>query len=124
MGTLLEHQRDQLLTLYNTDSFFGNVCELDLVFNFYKVYAIIDEIFLAGEIEETSKHVVLSRLEQREYLPLERVKEMLMLLIPCSRKAGVRDDFGIPIIVFLLRKIGSFYRLLHTISGIGEALPE
>ncbi|KAL8835173.1 MAG: hypothetical protein Q9176_007092 [Flavoplaca citrina] len=45
------------------DSFFGNVCELDLVFNFYKVYAILDEVFLAGEIEETSKQVVLSRLE-------------------------------------------------------------
>lgn len=50
------------------DSFFGNVCELDLVFNFYKVYAILDEIFLAGEIEETSKNVVLSRLEQLEKL--------------------------------------------------------
>ncbi|KAI6016475.1 Adaptor protein complex sigma subunit, partial [Pisolithus microcarpus] len=25
------------------DSFFDNVCELDLVFNFYKVYAILDE---------------------------------------------------------------------------------
>ena len=45
------------------DAFFGNVCELDLVFNFYKVYAILDEVFLAGEIEETSKHVVLARME-------------------------------------------------------------
>ncbi|KAG1068033.1 hypothetical protein G6F42_026428 [Rhizopus arrhizus] len=36
------------------DAFFGNVCELDLVFNFYKVYAILDEVFLAGEIEETN----------------------------------------------------------------------
>ncbi|KAI0283823.1 clathrin coat assembly protein ap17 [Russula brevipes] len=68
------------------DSFFDNVCELDLVFNFYKVhcesltapthadpllcqvYAILDEIFLAGEIEETSKDVVLSRLEALEKL--------------------------------------------------------
>ncbi|CEH11891.1 clathrin coat assembly protein ap17 [Ceraceosorus bombacis] len=50
------------------DTFFGNVCELDLVFNFYKVYAILDEIFLAGEIEETSKHVVLARLDQLERL--------------------------------------------------------
>jgi len=69
-----------------SDSFFDNVCELDLVFNFYKVhvaehtlcslfydsssqvYAILDEIFLAGEIEETSKDVVLSRLEELEKL--------------------------------------------------------
>lgn len=50
------------------DAFFGNVCELDLVFNFYKVYAILDEVFLAGEIEETSKHVVLARLDQRKHL--------------------------------------------------------
>jgi AP-2 complex subunit sigma-1 len=57
------------------------------VFNFYKVfrlccaafvislnflvtqvYAILDEIFLAGEIEETSKDVVLGRLEELEKL--------------------------------------------------------
>jgi AP-2 complex subunit sigma-1 len=50
------------------DQFFGNVCELDLVFNFYKVYAILDEIFLAGEIEETSRNVVLHRLEVIERL--------------------------------------------------------
>lgn len=67
------------------DAFFGNVCELDLVFNFYKVrgwdciedgqqgltcsrmgqvYAILDEIFLAGEIQETSRPIVLERLQQ------------------------------------------------------------
>lgn len=48
------------------DSFFGNVCELDLVFNFYKVYAILDEMFLGGHVEETSKQVILSRLEYCE----------------------------------------------------------
>ena len=68
------------------DRVFENVCELDLVFNFYKVrvaflfrssssltvelqvYAILDEIFLAGEIEETSKDVVLARLDELEKL--------------------------------------------------------
>jgi hypothetical protein len=34
----------------------------------YQVYAILDEIFLAGEIEETSKDVVLQRLEELEKL--------------------------------------------------------
>lgn len=38
------------------------------MFNFYKVYAILDEIFLAGEIEETSKTVVLDRLDYLEKL--------------------------------------------------------
>lgn len=72
------------------DAFFGNVCELDLVFNFYKVshleisksktrrgahgltviqvYAILDEVFLAGEVQETSKQVVLTRLEHLDKL--------------------------------------------------------
>ena len=45
------------------DLFFGNVCELDLVFNFHKVSVIVDEFFLAGEIQETSKKVMLSRLQ-------------------------------------------------------------
>jgi AP-2 complex subunit sigma-1 len=37
------------------DTYFKHVCELDLVFGFYKVYQILDEMILAGEIAETSK---------------------------------------------------------------------
>lgn len=44
------------------DQYFENVCELDLVFNFYKVYSCLDEMFLAGELQETSKSVILNRL--------------------------------------------------------------
>ncbi|KOS14404.1 ap-2 complex subunit sigma [Malassezia pachydermatis] len=50
------------------DGYFGNVNEMDLVFHFYKVYAILDEVFLAGEIQETSKSNVLHRMEQLERL--------------------------------------------------------
>jgi AP-2 complex subunit sigma-1 len=50
------------------DSFFKNVCELDLVFNFYRVYSILDEMYLGGEIQEISKQVVLSRLDDFEKL--------------------------------------------------------
>ena len=45
------------------DQFFKNVCELDLVFQFYKVYAILDEFCLGGELQETSKTVIVNRLE-------------------------------------------------------------
>eukprot|EP00771_Trimastix_marina_P000469 gnl/Trimastix_PCT/1490.p1 GENE.gnl/Trimastix_PCT/1490~~gnl/Trimastix_PCT/1490.p1 ORF type:complete len:143 (+),score=18.02 gnl/Trimastix_PCT/1490:46-474(+) len=48
------------------DDYFGNVCELDLVFNFYKVYAICDEIFMGGEIQETSRNVILNRIIEME----------------------------------------------------------
>ena len=45
------------------DSYFANVCELDIVFNFNKVYAILDEYMLAGEVEETSKREILDRVK-------------------------------------------------------------
>ena len=32
------------------DGYFGNVCELDLVFKFEKVYQLLDEMFLGGEL--------------------------------------------------------------------------
>lgn len=37
------------------DHYFGNVCELDLVFGFHKVYCLLDEFVIGGEIQETSK---------------------------------------------------------------------
>lgn len=39
------------------------MCELDIVFNFNKVYSILDEYILAGEIEETSKKEILDRVK-------------------------------------------------------------
>lgn len=45
------------------DAHFSPVCELDVVFHFYQVYAVLDELFLAGEVQETSKDEVLARLK-------------------------------------------------------------
>jgi len=50
------------------DTFFGSVCELDIVFHFGNVYAALDEMILAGELEETSKRALLGRLEEFERL--------------------------------------------------------
>ena len=47
---LLPHHSHQIL-----DHYFGNVCELDLVFGFHKVYCLLDEFVIGGEIQETSK---------------------------------------------------------------------
>jgi len=41
------------------DRYFGNVCELDLIFNFHKAYFIVDELMMSGELQETSKKAVL-----------------------------------------------------------------
>ncbi|WZZ70407.1 hypothetical protein YC2023_081777 [Brassica napus] len=37
------------------DRYFGSVCELDLIFNFHKAYYILDELLIAGELQESSK---------------------------------------------------------------------
>lgn len=42
---------------------------IDVPITPHQVYAVLDEVFLAGEIEETSKAVILSRLEYLESLP-------------------------------------------------------
>ncbi|KAA0147583.1 hypothetical protein FNF27_06259 [Cafeteria roenbergensis] len=48
------------------DRYFGNVCELDLVFNFHKTYMILDEFILGGELLETSMVDILTRMTNIE----------------------------------------------------------
>ena len=50
------------------DEYFSNVCELDIVFKFNEVYALLDEYILAGEVQETSKRTVMGRLKDLEKL--------------------------------------------------------
>lgn len=42
--------------------------QLDIVFHFNKVYAILDEFILAGEVQETNKRVILDRMKDIEKL--------------------------------------------------------
>merc|ERR1711976_867582 len=42
------------------NEYFHNLCELDLVF---KVYTVVDETFLAGEIRETSQNKIIRQLQ-------------------------------------------------------------
>lgn len=50
------------------DKYFGSVCELDIVYNFYKVYAILDEFIIGGEICETSRLNILMKQKELELL--------------------------------------------------------
>ena len=50
------------------DKYFGNVCELDIIFNFHKVYLLLDELVLGGEIMETSKDKILATCVKFESL--------------------------------------------------------
>ena len=44
------------------------MCELDLIFNFHKAYFILDELIIAGELQETSKKSVLRTIAQQDAL--------------------------------------------------------
>jgi AP-2 complex subunit sigma-1 len=48
------------------DHFFTNVRELDVVFNFHKVYMILDEMISSGEIQEVSKVAIVERIKALE----------------------------------------------------------
>uniref|UniRef100_A0A3Q3QW00 AP complex mu/sigma subunit domain-containing protein n=1 Tax=Monopterus albus TaxID=43700 RepID=A0A3Q3QW00_MONAL len=50
------------------DKYFGNVCELDIIFNFEKAYFILDEFLMGGEIQETSKLSVNRSIEASDML--------------------------------------------------------
>lgn len=54
------------LFVENLDQYFGNVCELDIVFNFNKVYGILDELLVGGEILETAKDTIVASLKMLE----------------------------------------------------------
>ncbi|CAM9172575.1 unnamed protein product, partial [Ectocarpus sp. 6 AP-2014] len=56
------------------DRYFGNVCELDIIFNFHKAYYILDELFIGGELQESSKKEVLRVCSQMDDL-MEEAKE-------------------------------------------------
>uniref|UniRef100_A0A493TTQ1 Adaptor related protein complex 1 subunit sigma 3 n=1 Tax=Anas platyrhynchos platyrhynchos TaxID=8840 RepID=A0A493TTQ1_ANAPP len=60
----IEDQDNELLTLEVVhryvellDRYFGNVCELDIIFNFEKAYFILDEFIIGGEVQDTSKRI-------------------------------------------------------------------
>jgi len=71
--TGIESEDNELITLEIVhryveilDRYFGNVCELDLIFNFHKAYFILDELIIAGEMQETSKKSVLRIIGQQD----------------------------------------------------------
>lgn len=59
------------------DKYFNNVCELDLIFNFHKVYYILDEMIMSGHIQESSKKVILKAVAGQEHLIDEVTEDKL-----------------------------------------------
>ncbi|KAJ3051206.1 AP-1 complex subunit sigma-2 [Rhizophlyctis rosea] len=53
------HRYVQLL-----DEYFGNVCELDIVYGMQDAYVILDEVLVGGELQESSKKAVMSHIRK------------------------------------------------------------
>lgn len=68
------------------DKYYGNVCELDIIFSFTKAYYILDELLLAGELQESSKKNVLRCIAQQDSLEDMEVR----VLSPTSLPFGDR----------------------------------
>lgn len=86
----IEQDDNQLLTLEIIhryvevlDKYFGNVCELDIIFNFEKAYFILDELILGGEIQETSKKSIQKVISSQDLMQDEETPQ------------GFFDEYGL-----------------------------
>ncbi|GBG28252.1 AP-2 complex subunit sigma [Hondaea fermentalgiana] len=50
------------------DGYFGSVCELDLIFQFNKVFNVVDEYILGGKIQETNVKKILNKVKADDKL--------------------------------------------------------
>ncbi|KAI7688962.1 hypothetical protein KC353_g19797, partial [Hortaea werneckii] len=72
------------------DKYYGNVCELDIIFNFQKAYFILDELLLAGELQESSKKNVLRVIGAQDGLEeMETSTEMTTAIEKELHNAGL-----------------------------------
>ncbi|THD18739.1 AP-1 complex subunit sigma-2 [Fasciola hepatica] len=59
------------------DKYFGNVCELDIIFHFEKAYFVLDEYLLAGEVQETGTREILSVIDAQDIIQEDEVPQKL-----------------------------------------------
>lgn len=57
------------------DKYFGNVCELDIIFNFNKAFFLLEEILLAGFMQESNKQSIKKSLEVIDSMLVEEKEE-------------------------------------------------
>lgn len=76
------------LYVESLDKYFGNVCELDVIFNFDRAYFLADELFLGGHLQETNRATVLRNARASDELA-ERVVKFSEKDAAARRAAGV-----------------------------------
>lgn len=93
--------------------------QLDIVFHFNKVYALLDEFILAGEVQETNKKVILGRLNALEKLEWENLISLLVYFILLYVRRLTLKTAGEISNYFL---IFIFYFIVHDIIKITNIL--
>jgi len=80
--TCVDSDDNELLTLEMIhhfveilDKYFGNVCELDLIFNFHKAYYLLDEVILAGELQESSRKAIKRACDAQDSLMTDEFRD-------------------------------------------------
>lgn len=63
------------------DRYYGNVCELDIIFNFQRAYYILDEIIVAGQMIESSRREPIRRTTQQDALEVAEAEDDSMSLL-------------------------------------------
>ncbi|GAB0490950.1 hypothetical protein MMPV_002192 [Pyropia vietnamensis] len=76
------------LYVESLDKYFGNVCELDVIFNFDRAYFLADELFLGGHLQESNRATVLRNARAADELA-ERVVKFSEKDAAARRAAGV-----------------------------------
>ncbi|KAI9188406.1 hypothetical protein H9P43_002797 [Blastocladiella emersonii ATCC 22665] len=59
------------------DAYFGNVCELDIIFHFQTAYQILDELIISGEQVETSSKVTANIIKKIDEIEAESAQGLL-----------------------------------------------
>jgi AP-1 complex subunit sigma 1/2 len=90
------------------DKYYGNVCELDIIFNFQKAYFILDELLLAGEMQESSKKNVLRCISQEDSLEDMEVSRaiiplLLLIFLSCHISLAATVRLCLPSLFKFLR---------------------
>ncbi|KAM7533117.1 hypothetical protein Aperf_G00000127859 [Anoplocephala perfoliata] len=78
----IEPEDNELLTLEIIhryveilDKYFGNVCELDIIFHFEKAYFVLDEYLFAGEVQETGYRAIMAAIDAQDMLQEDEVSQ-------------------------------------------------
>jgi AP-1 complex subunit sigma 1/2 len=53
------------------DAYYGNVCELDIVYGMPQAYAILDELVIAGEMSESRQDAITKAVKAAEDFEVE-----------------------------------------------------